>query len=346
VQDIGDFYFPVNPEELTASFDADNDYEVDAIGVGEILIPGAQRLESVGWSSFLPLNYDPGYVSIPSGLLYPPDYAMQKLIETKRERIVCFLIIGGTPWNDYVVIKTLKWTAKAGEPGDIYYEIEFKRYRDVTIQTVAVPGAGVTDPRDAPAAQSAATPVSQKPTPTADNPNGSDNTNGNEVDTNAAPTDSASTPATNATPAVSPQESLARVGSGLDKQIIQDTYSTQRFMSISEVYEDIVRQGFGDYNTLAKLKSDNASQPPGWVINPTLGGGTAVGAIQARHPTVGDYADDEQLPIGTILKYYKHIKSPPVYTPPKSSGSLVDIVEQSTGHSIDWLNRQAAMNPS
>jgi len=339
VQDVGDFYFPVNPEELTASFDADNDYEVDAIGIGELIIPGAQRLESIGWSSFFPINYDDGYVSIPSGLMLDPNYAMQKLIETKRERLVCFLTIGGTPWNDYVLIKTLKWTSKAGEPGDIYYDIEFKRYRETSIQTLPVPFAGVEDPRDNPANQGPNTDTGQKPPPTQDNPNGSDQSNGNEVPVNTAPTDTASTPP------LTPSEGLARVGSGLDKQIVQSTYTTQRFMSLQEVYEDIKRQGNGEYNTLDKLRSDNANQPVGWILNPTKG--SAADILGSRKNTVGDYADSEQLPIGTILKCYVKTKiEPPPYVPPKTPGSLVDIIEKSTGMSLQDLTNRAAMNPS
>jgi len=314
VQDIGDFWFPVNPEEIACDFGEDNDYDTDVIGVGEIVIPGTSKLESVGWSSFLPNQYDAGYVSIPAGLMHEPNYAMQKLIETKRQRSVCFLVIGGTPWNDYVVIKSLKWSAKAGEPNDIYYDIEFKRYRDVSIQTVEVPGAGVEDPRDAPTTQPAKKTQGDGSgvIPTDSNPDGNDGTNDQHVDVNADPTTQST-----GTPAPTVTDSLGRLGSVGSSQLVQENYPVGYNQSLEGVYEDLKRQGFGAYNTLESLASDNKDSPTTFLVS--------TGSAADRKPTVGAYATNEPLPVGTFIKYWKTIK---VYVPPvtdKSPGSAAAI---------------------
>jgi len=278
----------------------------------------------VGWSSFLPLNYDDGYVSIPSGLLYEPDYAMQKLIETKRNRLICFLTIGGTPWNDFVVIKSLKWSAHAGEVGDIFYDIEFKRYRDVTIQTVDIPGAGVTDPRDAPSSSR-----SQATTPNSDNPNGSDSTQPQEQQVNAAPTDAASVAVAPVT--VSPQDALNRLGGGFsDDRIVQDTYTVMRpGMAITDVFDDLKRQGQGDYNSIEKLMSDNANNP---VSYPSFLGITpgVPDSFVKTHTKVSDFSQTDAFPLGTKFWYMKRLKlvSPPVGAGIGRTTPLPQVVEQ------------------
>jgi hypothetical protein len=332
VQDIGDFFFPVNPEELTVDFGQDNDYDTDVIGVGEITIPGTPRLESVSWSSFLPVRFDDSYVSIPAGLLYNPDYAMWKLIESKRRRLVMFLTIGGTPWNDFVIIKGLKWSVKAGEPGDIYYNIELKRYKDVSIQTVTVPNAGITDPRDAPVLQGPNQNQGGGANPTPDNPNGSDGSRGaNEVPVNTAPNIYG--------PAPTIADSLRRIGAGASQDLVQTDYTVGLSglygQSLQQVFEDLVRQGFGLYNTLDTLIADNAD-------NPTTVFGYDYYSPSGRKQKVGEYAPNEPLPLGTLIKYWKLIKiqAPPVAQPQSTAAILSGpIVSPGSSPGADLLKR-------
>lgn len=319
VQDIGDFYFPVNPEEIVCTFPEDNDYDTDVVGLGEITIPGTSKLETISWSSFLPMQYDNGYVSIPSGLMHPPDYAMQKLIETKRQRLVCFLTVGGTPWNDYVVIKTLNWSSKAGEPGDIFYDITLKRYRSVSIQTVAVPDYGVTDPRDAPALQGPSTDPGSGPAATDSNPNGSDQTVTGEVPVNTDPTVGSSNPGVTQ-PDVT--QSLNRLGTVGSDQVVQDSYSVgfagAQGQSLQQVYEDLISRGLGDYNSLDKMMSDNKNQDV-----TILGNEPPFARTKTK---IGDFAPDEPLPIGTQVLYWKIQKTgtynPPYVPPDKNQPSV------------------------
>src|SRR5437588_296530 len=164
VYGIGDLYFPVPPEELTGDFPQDNDGDTDTLA-GEITIPGTEKLESIGWTSFFPRDYNDTYCVVPLDQMPDPMDAIVGLIWSKRLRLPLNLIITGTPWHDTVVIKTLKWTYKAGEPGDIYYDIQFKRYRSASVTSVALPNAPV-DPRDYPTYQGpppVATPYGPEP---------------------------------------------------------------------------------------------------------------------------------------------------------------------------------------
>jgi len=151
VYGVGDLYFPVPPEELSGDFPQDNDGDTDTLA-GEITIPGTEKLESIGWTSFFPLVYNDTFCVVAEGEMPDPMEAIVGLIWSKRFRLPLNLIITGTPWHDTVIIKTLKWTYKAGEPGDIYYDIQFKRFRSVSISTVVLPNAKV-DPRDYPGYQ-------------------------------------------------------------------------------------------------------------------------------------------------------------------------------------------------
>jgi hypothetical protein len=148
---LGDLLFPVPPQTLSADFPQDNDGDTDTLS-GEIVIPGTEKLESIGWTSFFPRDYNPGYCVIAEDEMTDPTTAIKALMWSKRFRLPLRLVVGGTPWNDHVIIKTLKWTINAGEPGDIYYDVQFKRYRSASVSIVTLPNAPV-DPRDYPSYQ-------------------------------------------------------------------------------------------------------------------------------------------------------------------------------------------------
>jgi hypothetical protein len=259
VYNLENLYFPVPPEALTATFPQDNDYEPEVIGIGEITIPGTMRLESVGWESFFPARWDTYCVVPEEGMSTPTDYAVS-LIWTKRFRMPCRLIIDGTPWNEDVVIKDFSYTIKAGEPGDIYYNISLKRYRTISVSTVPVPG-GPVDPRDYPSFQGP--PIAKPdntPQPGVTDPTAQDDgTNPGQVPVTPIPNDEGPQAPGPPGPVEGPKElpiflDEYRVGlSGVGTQSLQN------------IYDDLVRKGLSDVNTIQILEGLN---PDATIMNP------------------------------------------------------------------------------
>jgi len=143
----GDIKFPVMPENFGADFTHEY-WTPRIIGLGEIVMPGGQSMETIQWDSFFPQHYDSSYVSIPPTDLEDPKSLASRLIWTMRFKMNCMLVVGGSIWNDQVVITNFSYKHQAGEPHDIYYSISLKRYRAPTVTTAANPGdVWLDDPR-------------------------------------------------------------------------------------------------------------------------------------------------------------------------------------------------------
>jgi len=130
----GDIKFPVMPEEFGADFTHEY-WTPRVIGLGEIIMPGGQSMETISWDSFFPANYDADYVSVAPTELEDPKSLTARLIWTMRFKMNCMLLVGGGIWNDQVVITNFNYRHKAGEIDDIYYTITLKRYRAPVVST-------------------------------------------------------------------------------------------------------------------------------------------------------------------------------------------------------------------
>jgi hypothetical protein len=136
----GDIKFPVMPEEFGADFTHEY-WTPSVVGLGEIVMPGGQAMETISWDSFFPSNWDPTYCCVTMDELEDPKSVTARLIWTMRFKMNCFLIVGGGIWNDQVVITSFNYRHKAGEPFDIYYSITLKRYRAPVVTTAPNPDA-------------------------------------------------------------------------------------------------------------------------------------------------------------------------------------------------------------
>lgn len=134
----GDIKFPVMPESFGADFTHEY-WTPRVIGLGEIVMPGGQSMETISWDSFFPAHYDSDYVSISPLDLEDPRSVAARLIWTMRFNMDCMLVVGGGMWNDRVVITNFKYMHQAGEPFDIHYSISFKRYRAPIVTTAVNP---------------------------------------------------------------------------------------------------------------------------------------------------------------------------------------------------------------
>jgi hypothetical protein len=134
----GDIRFPVMPEEFGADFTHEY-WTPRVVGLGEIVMPGGQSMETISWDSFFPNYYDPDYVSITEEQLEDPKSITARIIWTMRFKMDCMLIVGGGIWQERVVITNFNYRHKAGEVFDIYYTISMKRYRAPVVTTSANP---------------------------------------------------------------------------------------------------------------------------------------------------------------------------------------------------------------
>lgn len=130
----GDIRFPVMPEEFGADFTHEY-WTPRVVGLGEIIMPGGQSMETIQWDSFFPSEYDADYCSIPANQLEDPKSITARLIWTMRFKMNCMLIVGGGIWQDQVVITNFNYRHRAGEIFDIYYTISLKRYRAPIVTT-------------------------------------------------------------------------------------------------------------------------------------------------------------------------------------------------------------------
>lgn len=129
------FRLPVNPESNTYSSPFTyEDYEVEARG--EVTAIGRRGLKEFTLSSFFPRDYNEVYCEY--GTIPTPQQCVNWLEDMRNARKPVRLIITGAGGvNLPVTIRDMQIEAeRAGSPGDIYYTITLKEYRDVVVTVV------------------------------------------------------------------------------------------------------------------------------------------------------------------------------------------------------------------
>lgn len=142
------FQFPVNPARIQIRGEALLD-TVEIARIGEADFHVGNRRTQLSWEAFLPSHYDPHYcryVAIPD-----PIDARDRLVNWRIAGTVLRLIATGQHGqrrrdliNVPVIISTLNPEYRGGEPGDIWYEITLRQFREVQIRTVAEANVGDT----------------------------------------------------------------------------------------------------------------------------------------------------------------------------------------------------------
>ncbi|QAS52373.1 LysM peptidoglycan-binding domain-containing protein [Halobacillus litoralis] len=128
--EFGDFHFPVNPQ--TVDIIREKMIEtIDINDVGEVDIPTGERVPTVAFSSFFPLHSDSycQYQDIPD-----PHDAFEKLEKVRESGKPIRLLITESPINDMYRIASISPQIRGGEPGDLYFDIEFRAYKEIKIR--------------------------------------------------------------------------------------------------------------------------------------------------------------------------------------------------------------------
>ena len=126
---------PVNPESNAYSSPFTyEDYEVEARG--EVTAIGRRGLEEFTLSSFLPRDYNEVYCEY--GAIPNPSNCINWLKDMRNTRKPVQLIVTGAGGvNLPVTIRDMQIEPeRAGSPGDIYYTITLKEFRDVVVTVV------------------------------------------------------------------------------------------------------------------------------------------------------------------------------------------------------------------
>ena len=139
---------PVNPEELTIQRATDNK-TYDVLGKGQIVVPKKPSLKVVSWEGFFPWDDGAPYVG---GSARSPGYYVKMLENAMKGKKVGRLIIsrsGSFDTNMRCIVSSFETKDKGGEPGDVYYSVEFTEYRPYapqTVQIVTTPAPGSETP--------------------------------------------------------------------------------------------------------------------------------------------------------------------------------------------------------
>ncbi|MEY8339074.1 hypothetical protein AALB16_13835 [Lachnospiraceae bacterium 62-35] len=132
---------PVNPEELEIRYPSDHK-EYDVLGIGQIVMPGKPGLREISWESFFPASFSDPYVD--RGAERPETYVkrIKEAMETKEAGRLIISRSGLYDTNIRCIISEFRTKDKGGEPGDMYYSITLKEYRDYSPKVINI----ITEP--------------------------------------------------------------------------------------------------------------------------------------------------------------------------------------------------------
>lgn len=144
----GQLHLPVNPSEVTITRERGIE-TVDIINLGEVDFPAGEKVKEIAFSSFFPAEYDPSYCRYAD--LPDPQEAMNWLNSWMAAKKPVRLLITETAVNILVLIARHTSYFRGGEPGDVYFDLTCRTWRDVKVKTLQPPAAkGANQPRPRP----------------------------------------------------------------------------------------------------------------------------------------------------------------------------------------------------
>jgi nucleoid-associated protein YgaU len=125
---------PVNPPEIKVN----SGYSWTSVpisGVGDYTIPSGHTLTEISISSFFPRDYAPycEYEDIPN-----PWEMVKKIGLWKESRKPIRFIVTGTDGriNYAMTIERFDFWEKAGSPGDVYFTLDLREYRFISVKKI------------------------------------------------------------------------------------------------------------------------------------------------------------------------------------------------------------------
>lgn len=139
---------PVNPESF--AYSSPFRYEETEIeSLGEVTNIGYRGLKDFTISTFWPRDYNPAYCNY-SGFLSPTSFVEQINKWRNARAPIRYVVTGIKGANHLVTIRDFDVEAeKAGSPGDVYFTLSLKEYRQPSVKIVdtSKPKKGSKNPR-------------------------------------------------------------------------------------------------------------------------------------------------------------------------------------------------------
>lgn len=129
-----ELHLPVNPGEIAVE-GAKKIETVNIINIGDVDFPAGDERSGISFSSFFPAEYDSSYCRYPDIPL--PEDALKMLINWKIAGKPIRLLITDTFINVLVLIAKISYKHVGGEPGDIYYDLNLRQWREVKVRTAS-----------------------------------------------------------------------------------------------------------------------------------------------------------------------------------------------------------------
>lgn len=134
-------YLPVNPEEVTIR--REKQFEtINIMNIGEIDFAQGEKVKEITFSSFFPREYDPSYCRFPD--IPNPQEAMNQLTAWAISKQPVRLMITETIINALVLISAHTTHFKGGQPGDVYFDLTCRTWREIKVRTAAEIAANST----------------------------------------------------------------------------------------------------------------------------------------------------------------------------------------------------------
>ena len=130
------FIIPVLPEKIEISENSNNKI-YNLINLGDINTINKPKLMEISFESYFPKHKGP-YLS--SEQLFEPSFYISKIREWReKKQKIRFIFVGGPlEVNDLFTIENFKLNENGGEVGDIYYNLELKRYQKYVAKKVII----------------------------------------------------------------------------------------------------------------------------------------------------------------------------------------------------------------
>ena len=151
--------FPVNPESFAYSSPF-NYEETEVEGLGDVTNIGFRGLKEFTISTFWPRDYNPAYCNY-SGFRSPESF-VETIEKWRNGRAPVRYVVTGVKGANYLVtIRDFDVEAqKAGSPGDVYFTLTLKEFRQPTVKVV-----DTSKPKTSSTSSSKSRPASTKAAP-------------------------------------------------------------------------------------------------------------------------------------------------------------------------------------
>ncbi|SEO98644.1 LysM peptidoglycan-binding domain-containing protein [Propionispora vibrioides] len=134
---------PVLPPKITIKWERQTE-TVNILNLGEVDFTTGKKLQEISFSSFFPIEYTPTYcryADIPdpaTAYMTLDGWCAAQNTDYVPDRPVRLMITGTSlNINMLVLISNLETEDRGGEPGDIYYSLSCREWREIKVRTEA-----------------------------------------------------------------------------------------------------------------------------------------------------------------------------------------------------------------